>query len=107
MSSVRLVLERALSRARLALANLAEGGVDYIIAEFLELDMRLENYIAKRDAELTRIGDEIGRSFDRERRVVDAEAKHRTGLYNRDEDVLRDVVRAQRIREAVRNLIGE
>lgn len=107
MTHFRLTLSRAVSRVVLAVASFFETSVDHIVSDFLELDAKLEGFIARREAEERRFTELIHASYDRETAVYRAENAYRDAVTDRADAAQRELIRADRIRAAVKELIGE
>lgn len=105
MIQIRLAAERAVSRVALYLASVFETRLDTLIAGFVKLDGRLERYIERQQDRMEGVMDAVDRSYDREHALREAERDLRYRAWERGDAVHAEIVRAQRIRSAVRKLI--
>lgn len=107
LTHIRVRVARVFSRIVRAVAARFDTSLDNVIAGFLRLDRKLEDFIARRDAEVDRLMIAQSASFDREEAVKAAEAAERDRLNARAREQIDNIIRAGRIRDRIQALIGD
>lgn len=106
MIHVRNAIARAASTAAIAVASFFDRSLDGLVSSFTRLDTKLEAFISRKDRLMDAEVEARAASVAREKRAATAEAGLRFQSQRREASHLEDMIRAERIRSKIADLIG-